>query len=308
VPTNERGRAKAPRRGWWRVAACSVGLASTLLVRSAGSAAQEPPLPDRETFLREARVRLETDASRQLGYSYVETERRTSIDGQGRRREGRPTVRESYPGLPGEDRWDRVIQREGVLVPADALRRADEERQRKVERYAQALARQTPADRAKVERERQKDRRERADAVDDAFLVYDLTMLGRDRIEGHPTIVLSLTPRPDARPRTREGRMLKAFRGRAWVSESEFELARLDVEAIDTVSIGMGLLARIHKGTTASFTRRKVNDEAWLPARAQYEVSARILLLKRFRQGGVVEFSNYRKFTVATDADIRQPD
>ena len=38
-------------------------------------------------------------------------------------------------------------------------------------------------------------------------------------------------PAPTSKPRTREGRMLKSFRARAWVSESDFELARLDVEA-----------------------------------------------------------------------------
>jgi len=32
-----------------------------------------------------------------------------------------------------------------------------------------------------------------------------------------------------------------------------------------------------------------------------------VLLLKRFRQGGVTEFSNYRKFTVDTAADIASP-
>jgi hypothetical protein len=143
--------------------------------------------------------------------------------------------------------------------------------------------------------------------VDDVFVVYDVALLGRDAIEGHETIAVSLTPRAAAKPRTREGRMLKSFRGRAWVSESDFELVRLDVEAVDAVSIGLGLLARIHKGTTASFTRRKVNREAWLPARAEYEVSARFLLLKRFRQGGVSEFSDYRKFTVDTAAELKSP-
>ena len=79
------------------------------------------------------------------------------------------------------------------------------------------------------------------------------------------------------------------------------------MEAIDAVSIGLGLLARVHKGTTASFTRRKVNNEAWLPARAEYVVSARVLLLKRLREGGLFEFSNYRKFTVDTSTAIESP-
>lgn len=287
-------------------------LALVLAVVVGAVAAQEPPtsavpLPPLEPFLREVRERLEVDSSRQSGYSYRETQRRISIDRRGRRRESPVTVLESYPGLPGEDRWDRVIQRDGKPVPEAELRKKDDERQRKAERYARMLAEQSPSDREKALRQGDKDRRERAVMVDDVFLVYGIDMLGRERIEGHATIAFSLTPRADAKPRTREGRMLKSFRGRAWISETDFELARLDVEAIDTVSIGLGLLARVHKGTTASFTRRKVNGEAWLPARAEYEVSARLLLLKSFRQGGVSEFSSYRKFTVDTAADVQSP-
>ena len=215
---------------------------------------------------------------------------------------------ESYPGLPGEDeRWERVLERNGKRVPEPELHKADEERRKKAERVARTLTAQTPADKARVERDRAADRRERAEIVNDVFVVYDVAMLGREPIDGHDTIALSLRPRPESKPRTRDGRMLKSFRARAWVSESDFELARLDVEAIDAVSIGLGLLARVHKGTTASFTRRKVNGEAWLPARAEYEVSARVLLLKRFREGGLIEFSNYRKFTVDTSSAIESP-
>jgi hypothetical protein len=280
-------------------------VAVVILTAAATPSTQERPLPDLEPFLKEVRARLETDASRQFGYSYLETRRRTSIDGKGRRRDEPVTVVESYPGLPGEDeRWERVIERDGKRLPEPQLQKADEDRRKKAERVARTLTAQTPADKARVERERAADRRERAAMVDDVFVVYDVAVLGRERIESHDTIAFSLRPRPASKPRTREGRMLKLFRGRAWVSESDFELARLDVEAIDTVSIGLGLLARVHKGTTASFTRRKVNDEAWLPARAEYEVSARVLLLKRFREGGLYEFSNYRKFTVDTRTEV----
>jgi hypothetical protein len=286
-----------------------VALGAVLAVSAAAQdqTAQDAPLPALEPFLKEVRSRLETDAARQYGYSYLETQRRTAIDRSGRRREEPATLIESYPGLPGEDRWERIVQRKGKPVPETELRKKDDERRRKAERYARDQGRETPADRAKAARQADESRRERAVLVDDVFVVYAVDMVGRERIEDHDTIAFTLTPRPQAKPRTRDGRIMKSFRGRAWVSETDFELARLDVEAVDTVSIGLGLLARVHKGTSLSFTRRKVNGEAWLPARVQYEVSARFLLLKRFREGGVSEFSNYRKFTVDTASDIASP-
>jgi hypothetical protein len=99
--------------------------------------------------------------------------------------------------------------------------------------------------------------------------------------------------------------MMSNFSARAWISESEYELVKVDVEAVDSVSWGLGLLARLHEGATASYQRRKVNGEAWLPARVTYRGSGRVLLLRRMRLGGTSEFSNYRRFTVETTTAIR---
>ena len=84
------------------------------------------------------------------------------------------------------------------------------------------------------------------------------------------------------------------FKARAWISESDYELVRVEIEAIDNLSFGLGLLARVHKGTVATYERRKVNNEVWLPAKVTWTASARVLLLRRLRLRGISEFSNYR--------------
>jgi hypothetical protein len=100
---------------------------------------------------------------------------------------------------------------------------------------------------------------------------------------------------------------MRHFAGKAWVSETEYEVVRLEAEAIETASFGLGLLARVHKGSKAAFERRKVNGEEWLPASASYTASARVMLVRRLRIGGTMEFSDYRKFTVATDMKVGKP-
>ena len=100
---------------------------------------------------------------------------------------------------------------------------------------------------------------------------------------------------------------MRHFTARAWVSESDYELVRVEIEAIDDVSVGLGLLARIHKGTTATYQRRKVNDEVWLPAQVTWTATARVLLLKNLRVRGIAEFSGYRKFTVDTSTTYTAP-
>lgn len=287
-----------PSRSPVRVSTAALSLA--LALSSQAGAAQERPLPDPQPFLEEVRRRLQTDEQRQGGYTYVETRRQTKLDKHGRPTRERVKVYESYPGLPGEERWDRLIEEDGKPVSARDLEKQDRGRQKRAEEYARRLEREPANVRREHARQREKYFREMGEAVDEVFLVYDIRMLGREAVDGHDTIAFALTPRPHARPRTRDGRIMKNFTARAWVSESEHELVRLDVEAVDTVSFGLGLLARVHQGSRASFTRRKVNGEVWLPARASYEASARIALLKRMRIGGTSEFSGYRKFTVDT--------
>jgi hypothetical protein len=281
-----------------RAVACVLAL--VLTASSSGRAVQDRPLPDPEQFLHQVRLRLQTDEQRQSGYTYVETRREIKLDKQGRSTKETVKVLESYPGLPGEYRWERLTSENGKPVPARELATQDRKRQRKAEAYVRRLEKEPEKVRREQARERAKYFREMKEAVDEIFTVYDIRMLGREPVEGHDTIAFVLTPRPLSRPRTREGGIMKKFVARAWVSESDYELARVDVEAIDTVSIGLGFLARIHKGTRASFTRRKVNGEVWLPVRTSYTASARIGLVKMLRIGGASEFSNYRKFAVGT--------
>jgi hypothetical protein len=288
-----------------RASLCLVWMAAWAL-GVAPVAAQDRPLPAQGPFLQEVRKHLQADDALQGSYTFVVTERTTKLDSKGRPGAVSSTVAESYPGLgPEEPRWERVVERDGRRVPDDVLRKKDAERQREAEVYARKLG--NARERAQLDRVREKRRRDEAERVADVFRVFESAMVGREVVDGHTTIVFSLTPRPRAEVRTREGRWLRAFKGRAWISESDYELVRLDVEAVDSISIGLGVLARMHKGTTASFRRRKVNDEAWLPAGAEYRFSARVLLLKAMREIGTVEFSNYRKFSVDTSTTIDVP-
>ena len=97
------------------------------------------------------------------------------------------------------------------------------------------------------------------------------------------------------------------FSVRAWVSENDHELVKLEAEGIDDLTSGLGVLARLHKGARLSFLRRKVNGEVWLPAVVSYHGSARVGLLFTLRRSGTSEFSGYRKYSVDTVEGFRTP-
>lgn len=281
-------------------------IASALLSVTA-LVAQERPLPDQESFLRDVRTRLQTDSTLQSGYIYVETRREQKVDGRGQVEQESVKVYESYPGLPGEDRWERLISENGRPRAASDLEKELRNRQKKAEAMVLEATDQPAKQQARQQREYATRRREFDAMLDDLFLVYNIRMERRELLDGHETIMFSLTPRREAKPRTREGSQMRAFAVRAWISESDRELVRVDAEAIDTLSMGFGLLARLHKGAKLSFLRTKVNDEVWLPSRVSYSGSARVGLVAVLRRIGMSEFSGYRKFSVDTSTTYLPP-
>ena len=267
--------------------------------------AQERPLPDFNTFAAEVKKRLATDDERQSGYVFTERRVEQRLNADGRVTSEWVKVYEVYPALPGEDRYRRLVEEDGRAISADRLAKQDADRRKTAEEYArkQAIA----SERQKEARKLDKARAEYSDAVEDIFRIYDIRMVRREPIEGIETILATLTPNSGARPKTADGKVMQHFKARAWISESDYELVRVEIEAIDNLSFGLGLLARVHKGTVATYQRRKVNGETWLPLEVTWTASGRVLLLRRLRLRGVSQFSNYRRYSVDTSTTIGAP-
>jgi hypothetical protein len=267
--------------------------------------AQERPLPDFNTFAAEVKKHLATDEERQSGYVFNERRVEHKVNATGRITDESVRVYEVYPGLPGEDRYRRLIEEDGRPVPPGELAKQDARRRKQAEEYARKQA--VASERQKDAREQDKARQEYSAAVEDIFRIYDIQMLRRERIDGIDTILATLTPKPRARPLTDDGKVMRHFKARAWISESDYELVRVEIEAIDNLSFGLGVVARVHKGTVATYQRRKVNGETWLPAEVTWTASGRVLLVRRLRLRGVSEFSNYRRYSVDTKTTIGAP-
>ena len=267
--------------------------------------AQDRPLPDYQSFAADVKKHLATDEERQSGYMFMEKRTDQRLDGSGHVKSQSVKVFEVYPGLPGQDRYRRLIEEDGRPVPAAQLAQRDRDRQKEVESYASRVA--SAAGRRKEDQHLDKDRRRYSAAIDDLFRIYDIKMIRREPIEGRDTIFSTLTPKPNVKPQTDDGKIMQHFTAKAWISESDYELVRVEIEAIDDLSFGLGLLARVHKGTTATYQRRKVNNEVWLPAEVTWTAAARVLLVRTLRLRGIAEFSGYRKFTVDTSTTYASP-
>jgi hypothetical protein len=264
---------------------------SLLLGFSLGAGSQQTdsrPLPDVAVLTRQVREAIRLDYELQKQFTYREHRRDVKISKLGKVTVGPLRTFEVYPSRDPGKTYKRLIAVDGKPLDPEELARLDAERQRDLARA------ETEAQRAKRLQEKEAERRERKAILNDAMAVFEPTLVGRESFEGHTVIVATLKPRPDVHVSTREGRWFKHFEGRAWIAESDHQVARLEMRAADDVSIGWGIIGRVYEGSRFVFSRRKIED-TWLPAEVIFEASGRTLLFRKFELNAVTTYSDYRR-------------
>jgi hypothetical protein len=291
-----------------RVAATILVGASVIAAAATVAAGRtDGPLPDPAVFLPLVRAHLFLDEELQRNYTYHEKRQQIRVTKFGKVELGRVRLFEVYASPEPGRRYRRLIADNGVPLDGAELARRDAEYARYLEDLARSRAQETPKERARRVEKEARAQRERDALIADVFRAYDMKLARREMIDGVSTIAVTLTPRPKSVATTGEGKHLKKFQGTAWVSETDYQVVRIDVECIDTVLVGWGLLGRVHKGSRLTIERRKVNGEVWLPRRTRIEVRGRSLLVRKFTVVAETEFSNYRKFAVDTTETFGVP-
>ena len=268
---------------------------------------QPKPLPELKPFLAELRKTLHTDRHLLSQYTYTEKQTLMHLDSKGAPKTTEVNVFEVFPGSPERVGYRRRIVRDGApLTPAE-LKKEDQQVEKRVEAAEHRRSRITPPER---ERNRVDRLRREEQIIDDALGVFDVEMAGRETIGGRPAILLNFWPRAAYKPKTSEGKNMQHVAGRAWIDEEDYQVARVEVEVIDPISIGLGILAKLQKGASIVADRRKFNDEIWLPMRTEITLNARVLLVKGFNIRWINEYSEQKKYTVDTIlkfSDVEDP-
>jgi hypothetical protein len=287
---------------YYRTLVASTVLAALAMCAGLASG-QEPPLPDAETFRREARKRLRDDRAILSQYTYLERREEIDISAFGGVSEGPVKTYEVYPSKESGNTWKRLIAVDGEPLSEEELAENDREHQR----HLREKENESPSERARRLRKEEKEQQEEQAVLDEVFALYDMTMERREIVHGHPTIFVSLEPRADYEPKTKEGKWMKHVRIRAWVHEHDYEIVRVEADVLEDITVGWGLIGRVHKGSTAIFDRTKVNGEVWLPKRSEVKGTGRTLVFRPFAVDAVTEWWGYRKRTprVSTTSDNR---
>jgi hypothetical protein len=116
-------------------------------------------------------------------------------------------------------------------------------------------------------------------------------------LRGQEVIAFDFAGNPHYKPKKEIDRIIQRLAGVMWVDAQAREVARLEAHFAESVKIGGGLLASLHKGSNFVFEQEKINGEVWLPSYAEVHFAGRIVFVN-LKQNFVDRYSDYKKFRV----------
>jgi hypothetical protein len=280
------------------------------VVSAAAAPAAQPmdaPLPDVNSIVSKVKSRIQLDRELQSQYTYLEKRRDVKLSKLGKVMVGPMRAFEVYPSAKPGRTYKRLVEIDGQRLDAAELERRDSAHRQHILDMIEQEKNETPQLKAKREQQEAKDAREQRELIDDAFAIFEVKLTGREMLDGRRVIAATLTPRQNVQTKSDEGKWMKRFKGRAWVSDDDYQVVKVEMEALDDISIGWGLVGRVHQGSKFTFARTKVNGEVWLPVEMKFEASGRTLLFRKFQIFTVTSYSDYKKFNVDTSVTFDQP-
>jgi hypothetical protein len=262
-------------------------------------------LPELQDFLKGVRSHLHSDRLLLSQYTYTEKNIIQALDKKGNIQSSHGLVCEIYPSLEEGLTYRRLMSRDGKPTSKKDLDKQDKAHDKKASDHQKDPEREGTNERARRQAKEAEEKWKENESIDEAFQLYQIRMAGREILDGSPAIALIFDPRPGYKPRTKDAKTLVKFEGKAWFSEQDYELIRMEVKLLDDFSMGWGLLLRLNKGATAVIQRRKINDEIWLPTGLRFTGSGRLLLLKGLNLDFTSQYSDFKKFTVETSIQFK---
>jgi len=266
------------------------------------AAAASPSLPSGPAALSQDQIKelirkvadndIEND-KKQRDYTYIEHEVQHKLDGKGQRKS---TETKTYEILEiyGEP-VERLTEKNDK--PLSGKEAAQEEE--KIQKIIDKRKNETEKERKKRLEAEEKDREEGRQFVREIDDAYNFSLVGTEVVGGREAWVIAAEPRPEFVPHSKNANFLPKFHGRLWIDKADVQMAKMDVECLDTFSWGL-FLVRFHRGSRFMLEQTRVNDEVWLPRELAVKVDVRLALLKNFNVEDEQTFRDYKKFRADT--------
>lgn len=252
------------------------------------------PLPDIQKLLSELQLNEDKVEGILDTYSYVQkvTSRSVGKDGVVKETGSETNQLSFYKG----NRIRRTVEKNGKPLSEKDQEKEDKEVQKRVDEIEKKLA-------EKEEKGGPPDERSRRVSIAEVLRASRLINPRRERMRGRDVIVFDFEPNP-AFDYNNAKSMLKFFgktAGVMWIDEKDKQVARLEAFLADSFNVGGGVVAKLRKGASFVIEQERVNDEIWLPATADINMSIRVLLVKGIDINQVVKSYDYKKFATEVE-------
>ena len=238
-------------------------LAAELIV--VGQAQSPRPLPDRDALFKATQENLARAQREQGRYAYKERRTELHTNPFGRLGTDGVVVYDVTPGPEPGVVYRTLLERDGVKVSD-----------------------------AKPERQESRERRQSRSSMDDVVATLNFVLDRREVRDGREMIVVTFAAKPDARPQTREGRLAKLFTGAIYVDEVTREVRRVEGMAIDSISFGLGMIARLNEGTRVTLVRDPVEGGIFLPTSIRFNGQGRAVLFRKLNVDLAIDWYDYK--------------
>jgi hypothetical protein len=222
-------------------------------------------------------------------YTYIDHEVSNKLDGRGQVKVTETRTYE-HVELYGEP-VQRLIEKDDK--PLDEKDAAKEEE--RIQKLIDKRKNESEEEQRKRQAEKEKARQKGREFVSEVPDAYNFRLIGSEILNGRDTWVIDGEPLPEFQAHMKEAEVLSKLRGRLWIDKGEMQLAKMDIELLDTASFGW-IVARIHKGTRLVYEWTRVNDEVWLPQHYEAKLDARIALFKNDNEQDAGTYRDYMKF------------
>ena len=244
---------------------------------------------DAREIVRRSATHDERNAKLVINYTFLERNEQRQLDESGKIKSKKSktfdiTIQEGSP-------YRRLLERDDRPLPPEEEAKEREKLEKSIAERKKETEEQHARRRADAEKGRQRQRTLLKEIPD----AYDFTLLGEESVSGRPVWVIRADPRPGYKPHDSSTKLLTKFRGKLWIDKSEYQWARVEAEAIDSLSFGW-FLVRLAKGARIEFEQTRVNDEVWLPRRVLIGYNIRLGLVKKMVGEVEIQYKNYRKF------------
>jgi hypothetical protein len=262
------------------------------------AAAQEPSPPQlsqdqiRALIRQSAEKDIENDRA-QRDYTYIQREEEHKLNGKGQVQSTEIHTFEIMV-LYEEPVRKLIAKDDKPLPPKDGAKEEE-----KIQKIIDERKNEDEGKRKKRLERAAKDADEGRKFVNEIADAFNFRLVQIEAVNGRDAYVIDAEPRPDYEPKHKDAKFLPKFRFRAWIDKASSQWVKLDIQCIDTVSVGL-FLFRVHKGSSIQIEQTQINDEVWLPKYVALKLDARVALFKGVNIAEDVTYRDYKKFRIGT--------